>query len=305
MSNIYARINNSGQVIMRNVAFWVALVLRRLASLLERLGATQTIAVQRGMAAHDMVSHPDEGYYLEQYWHWLLPELEERFPDRKARALDVGCGQGRLALPLAEWLGAGTVVGVDLTGTAIEQARHYALERGLTNVEFHEADALEFVRALSAASLDLALMVEVTFFMPAYREVISATAKALKPGGVFFVSFRSQYFDLLGSVRERDWQSAILVRDAREGHWGGGNTWFSWHTAADIRQLLTQAGFSITNLSGIGIASGIEGDPLSFIAQPSKLSPAERGQLVKLETSLAEQYAECGRYILAVAVKLA
>lgn len=81
--------------------------------------------------------------------------------------------------------------------------------------------------------------------------------------------------------------------------------WFSWHTATDIRQLLAENGFAVSRLYGIGIASGIEGDPMSCIAQPSKLSPVGQSQLIDLEMSLAEQYADCGRYILAIARRVA
>lgn len=124
---------------------------------------------------------------------------------------------------------------------------------------------------------------------------------ALQASGLLVISFRSQYFDLLHSFRSRNWQSAVLVREAREGHWGAGAHWFSWHTAADIRALLHDAGFTSVKLLGIGIASDIEGDPLANVAQPSKLSPGDLAQLMAVETLLEEQYAECGRYILAIA----
>lgn len=289
--------------VLQSLAFFGAAVLRRVAHILESASSIQTLVIERGMLPHDMAALPDEGYYLDQYWHWVLPEIEQRFPDRRANVLDVGCGQGRIALPLAAWFTQGRVIGVDLIPGVIERAAHHAEERGLTNVEFVCADALEFLRSIPDSSVDMALMTEVTFFMPKYREVIRDIARVLKPESLFFASFRSQYFDLLQSVRSRDWQSARLVRDAREGHWGGGNTWFSWHTAQDIRQLLSEAGFTDVKVRGIGIASGIEDDPLSLIAQPSKLPPAEQAQLMELETSLAEQYADCGRYILAIALR--
>lgn len=288
---------------MSRLAYFGARVLRRAARVLEEVGSTQTTLVQRTMTTYDMVANADEGYYREQYWRWLLPECERRFPDRSAHILDVGCGQGRLALPLAAWFERGSVVGIDVTSAAVEQARRYAKLRGLTNVTFYEADALAFLNALPPASSDMVLMIEAAFFMPSYRRVIAAIARVLKTNGVFLVSFRSQYFNLLYSVRLRDWPSAFLVRDAREGHWGGGVGWFSWHTTVDIRQLLAEAGFVVTQLRGIGITSGIDGDPLSSIAQPSKLSPGELAHLMDIETYLAEQYADCGRYILAIANK--
>lgn len=290
--------------VLQSLAFFVAAALRRAAHVLESVGSVQTLAMARGMLPHDMAALPNESYYLDQYWHWVLPEIGQRFPDRRANVLDVGCGQGRLALPLAAWLTQGRVIGVDLIPGVIERAVHHAEERGLTNIQFFCADALEFIRSLPDASVDMAVMTEVTFFMPKYREVIRDIARVLKPGSLFFASFRSQYFDLLQSVRSHDWQSARLVRDAREGHWGGGTTWFSWHTVEDIKQLLGEAGFTGVKMRGIGIASGIEDDPLSLIAQPSRLEQEEKAQLLDLELSLAEQYAENGRYILATAEKI-
>lgn len=255
------------------------------------------------MSEHDMVAHPDEAYYLDQYWHWLEPELERRFPDRAGRVVDIGCGQGRLAFALARWFRRGRVIGVDLTGAAIARARRYAAERNISNVEFHEGDALRFVAALPPASFDVALMIEVSFFMPAYREAISAAAGVLKPGGLFFGSFRSQYFDLLHSVRARDWRSAYLVRDRREGAWGGGGSWFSWHTTEDVGTLLVERGLTRPRFHGIGICSGIAGDPLASIAQPSTLGDEDRKTMMDIETTLAERYSDCGRYILAIAEK--
>lgn len=54
------------------------------------------------------------------------------------RALDLGCGWGRLTLALAPR--AGRVVGLDRDGIAIREARKRAAAAGLDNVEFHGAD---------------------------------------------------------------------------------------------------------------------------------------------------------------------
>ena len=74
------------------------------------------------------------------------PGVNPRFLDLLAaeplgrlRVLDVGCGWGRLTLalaPAAKW-----VVGLDRGGELIEEARRRAEAAGLSNVEFHEADA--------------------------------------------------------------------------------------------------------------------------------------------------------------------
>lgn len=60
-------------------------------------------------------------------------------------------------------------------------------------------------------------------------------------------------------------------------------------------------GLHLLNLRGIGVCSGIEGDPLAVIARPSQLSASEQERLMEIECAVAEDYAACGRYILATA----
>ncbi|MBI2527014.1 MAG: class I SAM-dependent methyltransferase [Candidatus Rokubacteria bacterium] len=66
---------------------------------------------------------------------WALLEEEGL---RGKRILDVGCGWGRLALPLAE--AAGWVVGLDRDLSLVAEARRRARAAGLHRAEFHEAD---------------------------------------------------------------------------------------------------------------------------------------------------------------------
>ncbi len=288
----------------------LARVLRYIARLLDQTARWSThkglesehdAQIKKATTAHDMVSHPDEPYYAKQYLHWILPECEKRFPERDPMVLDIGCGQGRFALPMAKWAQHGKVIGVDYTPAAIRKANVYAFEQDIKNVEFHEDDALTFVQGLPGISFDVVLMNEIAIFMPTYREVIKEVYRVLRPGGLLFASFRSQYFNLLYSIRERDWESSRLVISSREGNWGGGTRWFSWHTPADVSQLLNTQGFTNINLRGIGVCSGIEGDPLAVFARPSQFSASEQEHLMEIECAVAEQYAACGRYILAIA----
>lgn len=291
-------------MILKRTAWLAARAFRKAAQALDRAADAQTLAIQRGMSAEDMESDPDEQYYAQQYWKWLEPELARIAPHRDARTLDIGCGHGRFSLPLARRFDRGRVTGVDLTPAAIEAARVKAASLGLPNLDLHAGDALSFVSALPAGSFDIALMIEVSFFMRHVTEVVAAAYRALRPGGVFFASFRSQHYNLLHSVRDRDWVSAALARDAREGEWRGTSTWYTWQTPADVQQILTEAGFTLAApLRGIGVCSGIAGDPLAAIAQPSAMTAPDRHHLMNIETSLAEDYAACGRYILAIASK--
>lgn len=254
------------------------------------------------MTKYDMVSRPDEPYYARQYLHWILSELSTSYPDRRVKILDLGCGQGRLSLPLAEWCATegGEVTGVDFTPTAVEKARNYAMARGLSNVSFQHGDVLTVAQEMADASVDAVLLIEVTFVLPSYREVLHEIHRILRPGGLLFISFRSQYYNLLHSVRSRRWDSAEMVTVHREGHIFSGPGWFSWQTPEDICRLITESRLHLIKLCGIGICSGIEGDPLAAIVRPSQLSVDEQDRLMQIECAAAEYYAVCGRYILAI-----
>jgi ubiquinone/menaquinone biosynthesis C-methylase UbiE len=268
-------------------------------------GDTQEEIVVRTMDEYDMVENPDESYYAQQYLHWILPEMSARFPGGKAEILDLGCGQGRLSIPLARWCtpGGGRVTAADLTPSAVERARRYAENEGLDNVVFHEAEALGFARGLAEASTDAILLIEVTFFMPAYREVVKEMARVVRPGGVVFCAFRSQHYNLLQTVQGWRWESARMVLDQREGPLWGEPVMFTWQTPEEIGQLMEGVGLRLWSLRGIGVCSGLENDPLGQLMRPSWLSREEQDRLMAIECAAAERFAACGRYILATAEK--
>src|SRR6185369_17245830 len=72
------------------------------------------------------------------------PELAALHRDGKFRSdvLDAGCGYAELSLALAA--DGYTVVGIDLTPTAIAAATKAAQERGLSNATFVQADITSF-----------------------------------------------------------------------------------------------------------------------------------------------------------------
>src|SRR6201998_1522091 len=72
------------------------------------------------------------------------PELAALMAAGKFRSdvLDAGCGSAELSLALAAQ--GHTVVGVDLTPTAIAAATRAAAERGLSNATFVQADITTF-----------------------------------------------------------------------------------------------------------------------------------------------------------------
>lgn len=267
-------------------------------------------AVVRLMNQYNMVTHPDEPYYADQYLRFILPELERRFPDRRTVIFDLGCGQGRHTLPLARWCtdGGGKVTGVDLTPAAVELGRQYAEEQGLRNVTFVAGDALEFMRQAADESAHAIVFAEVSIIMPSYKEVLKEIGRVLKPGGVAFIAFRSQYYNLLQMAWLRSWENAKRCLTERNGHIFDGTPlalesrmWWTWQTVEDIRPLLTECGLQVLRTYGIGVLSGTSGDARGKIVHPALLSEDEQTGLMEIECAAAEQYAACGRFILTVA----
>lgn len=94
------------------------------------------------------------------------------------RALDVACGTGNLAIPLAR---AGAVVtGVDIAPNLLEQARRRAAAEGLA-ARFGEGDAEAL--PYDDASFDVVVTMFGAMFAPRPEMVASELARVLKPGG--------------------------------------------------------------------------------------------------------------------------
>ena len=280
-----------------------AAVLRKGARVLEKYTDLQKERVQKVMTQYDMVISPDEPYYAQQYLHWILLACKENFSKTNPFVLDVGCGQGRLTIPMAQWAVEGQVIGIDFTPAAIASAKQYASKQKIKNINFYQADILEYIENIPENTFDIVIMTEVSFFMPKYKTVIKRLHSILKPNGLFVGAFWSQYYRLLQCIKNRCWDGAETIVERKEGCWGDDPVWLSWDTAQGVSDMLRDFNFSNIKLRGIGIASGIEGDSLSSIVQPSLLREEERLRLMEIEISLAEKYVDCGRYILAIAEK--
>ncbi len=124
----------------------------------------------------------------------------EAFVDRLiipsgARVLDVACGTGNTAIPLAR---RGLLVtGVDIAPNLLVQAREHAAVEGLT-IAFDEGDAEQLPYA--DASFDAVVSMFGAMFAPRPELVASEFARVLKPGGLLAManwnptSFSGQMF---------------------------------------------------------------------------------------------------------------
>jgi ubiquinone/menaquinone biosynthesis C-methylase UbiE len=164
------------------------------------------------------------------YADFLLPHLGGKF-----LVLDVGCGQGTITLGLAD--AAGHVVGVDLSEEEFAEARRWAADHEIDNVEFRvgSVDALDFPVDHFDACLCHSMLETLDEPLDALIEI----KRALKPGGVIGVA-SVEYGGLIlagpaeelvrrfYSVREQVW----LLEKAADPYRG-----------RQLRGLLERAGF--------------------------------------------------------------
>lgn len=111
--------------------------------------------------------------------HWQCDECGRR-PLEGKRALDVGCGAGLLAEPLAR-LGA-EVTAIDPAGELIEAAREHSAGQGLA-IDYRVA-AVEDVDG----SFDLITAMEVIEHTADPQQFLEALAKRLAPDGLMILS---------------------------------------------------------------------------------------------------------------------
>ncbi len=96
------------------------------------------------------------------------------------RALDLGCGDGTTAIPLAQ-LGA-EVVGIDIARNLVDAGNKRATAAGLTRLSFQEGDACH-LQGVSDHSFDLTLTVFGAMFAPRPHDVAKEMVRVTKPGG--------------------------------------------------------------------------------------------------------------------------
>jgi ubiquinone/menaquinone biosynthesis C-methylase UbiE len=96
------------------------------------------------------------------------------------RILDLGCGDGTTAVPLA-LLGA-DVLGIDIAKNLVDAGNKRVAELGLKRLKFQEGDACN-LQGVSDHSFDLTLSVFGAMFAPKPFDVAKEMVRVTKPGG--------------------------------------------------------------------------------------------------------------------------
>src|ERR1700761_8968955 len=96
------------------------------------------------------------------------------------RALDLGCGDGTTAIPLAR-TGA-EVTGIDIASNIVEAGTKRAAEAGLGRLKFQQGDACN-LEGVADHSFDLSISVFGAMFAPKPFDVAKEMVRVTKPGG--------------------------------------------------------------------------------------------------------------------------
>ncbi|MSP14028.1 MAG: class I SAM-dependent methyltransferase [Chloroflexi bacterium] len=141
---------------------------------------------------------------------WVATEVVDYFGGRTASreaaffipylkpnmvVLDCGCGPGAITADLGNIVTSGQVIGIDREAAQLENARRYAQQRAVSNVEFRTANIYEIPYPDSSfdAVLAHAVLQHLSEPMVALREM----HRVLKPGGIIGVREEDRDADLL------------------------------------------------------------------------------------------------------------
>ena len=153
--------------------------------------------------------------------------------------LDIGCGGGLVAEPLAR-LGA-EVTGIDPAPENIEAAKAHAAGARL-DIAYRAETAEAF--AASGARFDAVLLLEVVEHVPDVPAFLKAVAPLVKPGGIMIIStlnrtLKAYALAIVGAELILRWLPL------------GTHNWERFVTPDELRAALKSAGFGLTDLTGM------------------------------------------------------
>lgn len=170
---------------------------------------------------------------IDAHWH---VDARERHVLAGRTALDVGCGAGLLAEPLARLGGA--VTGVDAAPENVAAARAHAAGQGL-EIAYHAGE----LATLPPATFDLVTSMEVVEHVADPAAFIGQLAARLAPGGLM----------ILSTPNRTMWSKLLLVEAAeRVGAVPRGtHDWDQFLKPEELAALIEGAGLEVIDRTGL------------------------------------------------------
>jgi SAM-dependent methyltransferase len=205
----------------------------------------------------------DAGLAASTLFRVDVPFVERHCPVN-GRLIDLGCGTGRLLVPLARrgaW-----AMGVDLSAPMLRIARDRACEAGVT-IDLLHAN-LTRLDGIAAGSFDCAACLFSTLGMvrgsEERRRVVAHAFRVLRPGGRFVVHVHNRWFNLWNREGRR-WLLGngvqALAGRAEAGdrrmpvHQGIANLTLHLFTRREILRLLGSVGFRVIEVWPVGLGA--------------------------------------------------
>ena len=149
------------------------------------------------------------------------------------RVLDVGCGNGDLALAL--WERIAQVTGIDASPEMIDAARLRAKNHKAA-IAFEVAAAEHL--PLASDQFDLVVAVTILCFVPNAAPVFREMARVLRPGGRLIIGELGRWSSWAAARRIRAWCGSALWRRAR------------FRSRRELKSLAEQAGLTVQKVRG-------------------------------------------------------
>ncbi len=170
--------------------------------------------------------------------HWGIDPASLR-PLAGRRALDVGCGAGLLAEPLAR-LGA-TVTGIDAAPENIAIARDHAAGQALA-IDYRAGG----IEAVAGERFDLVTSLEVIEHVADPAGFVAGLARALSPGGLMILSTPNR--TALSRL------ALITIGERLGGIPRGTHDWDKFLTPGELTALAEAAGLAVREVRGIAFS---------------------------------------------------
>jgi 2-polyprenyl-3-methyl-5-hydroxy-6-metoxy-1,4-benzoquinol methylase len=192
-------------------------------------------------------AEPNRGSYINllgKQWLPAIPEIHQRLTTASApRIADIACGTGWTSIAMAQAYPSVSVDGIDLDSEAIDEAKGYARERGLSQrVHFETGDAA----SLAGRRYDRVAIIQALHDMANPVQVLQAVRKVLADNAFVLVvdSRVEEEFSVPGTVQEQFGYGISLLACLPEAMGPGSAATGMVMRPGTLRRYAAEAGFS-------------------------------------------------------------